>query len=261
MATLRTTGAALLLAASVAVARPVAGQATPGTGAVTSAPLDLSGSTATMPHGGHGRFSSYLIDPLFTHHAILEGELRVTSTLDRRKGGGSVWGTSLEVAYVVTDAFGIEIFVPLLRGRAPGDRTNTGMGDLEVQPLKWSFYRTPNLLLTAVLGGVIPQGMKRWTAAAACGPSSPTSSRTGSSVEPPCRPTWSTALWRQEMEFSSSAARTFSFGDDRRAGPLIELIGTRITRGDEAGTWEELGIAPGSKLQVIVATGGYHVSF
>jgi len=122
--------------------------------------FETTARTGTPPiprHGGHGQFSKYLIDPLFTHHAILEDELRFTTVADDTRDGERVWTTSVEVAYALTDAFGFEVFIPYTQGSEAGIGTS-GIGDIELQVLKWSFLRRENLIMTTALGGIVPVG-------------------------------------------------------------------------------------------------------
>ncbi len=253
--------------------------------------LVLSPDTARVPapvsllHGGHLRYSRYLIDPLFTHHAILEDELRVNAFLDSGEEGEDEWRTSLEVAYAFSDALGAEVFIPVVRMTGT-EASAAGIGDIEVQPFKWSFLRKHELILTTVLAVVVPTGDAergfgegRW------------------SLEPHFFMdvvVSKVALQAnliygfveggdQEFEFSTSFARMFFLEETTSLGPMLEFMGGLATRGDESGRWEELGVAPGAKLQIggwhfgagvrfplinddpstrlVVITAGYHVSF
>lgn len=99
-----------------------------------------SGPARPMPHGDHNAVSRAIIDPTFTHHAILEDELRVNFFRSSRRATDARSVATLELAYAFSDAFGAEIFVPYVLDPVDGigsrDRT---VLDLEVQPLKWSF--------------------------------------------------------------------------------------------------------------------------
>lgn len=55
----------------------------------------------------------------------------------------------------------------------------------------------------------------------------------------------------QEFEFSASFARPVYFGERFTVGPLLEVMGGGLTRSADPGSGdlEELGVAPGLKLQ------------
>lgn len=196
-----------------------------------------------------------------------------------------MWQTSLEVAYAFTDAFGVEVFVPITRSEIPGVSA-TGIGDLEIQLLKWSLLRRENLILTAVLGGLLPTGDETeglgsglWAVEphlfmdAVIGPVAVQVNGIYGFIEG----------GEQEVEFGASVARMFFVSERTSLGPMLEAMGGRVTRGDEAGEWEGFGLAPGAKLQVggwhyglgvrlplvdddpsdvlLIATVGYHVAF
>lgn len=162
----------------------------------------------------------------------------------------------------------------------------TGIGDLEVQPAKWSFLRRRELVMTTALGVLVPtEDVGRdlrgglWVVEphlfvdAEAGTFALQSNLVYGFVEG----------GEQEVELSASVARMFFFDGFDAVGPIVELMGGLVSRGEEAGEWEELGLAPGVKLQLgswhfgggirlplvdrhasdrlLVLTGGYHVSF
>lgn len=106
-------------------------------------------------HGSHAAVSKAFIDPVFTHHAILEDELRV-----KRRSASPVEPrgvATVEVAYALTDALGAEVFLPYALAQ-PDSLRPERMLDIEAQPLKWSFLRRHDLIMTAVAGVVVPVG-------------------------------------------------------------------------------------------------------
>ncbi len=134
---------------------------------------------------------------------------------------------SLEVPYALTDALGAEIFVPYGR-RALDGRSDPGIGDLELQPNKWSLLRSRDLVMTTALGVLVPSGNAsrdpgsgRWAVEhhlfvdAVAGRLALQSNLIYGFVEG----------GKQELESSASAARMFFFGDVDAAGPAVELTG------------------------------------
>ena len=115
----------------------------------------------TLAHGDHTRYSRLIIDPLITHHSILEDEQRLNffffNNQRSEKQIGDGVGLSLELAYALSDIFGVEAFIPFFGSNASG-KTLRGLGDIEVQPVKVSFYRSMNLVMTGVLSFVLPTG-------------------------------------------------------------------------------------------------------
>jgi hypothetical protein len=219
------------------------------------------------------------VDPTFTHHAILEDELRLN--LFRRSAEAIDRDVAtLEVAYAFSNALGVEIFVPYAIERAAGARAGQ-MLDIEAQPFKWSFVRRYNLILTTAAGVTIPvgpadqDGGRSWRfephlfADAALGPMALQGNLVGSLA----------TNGEHELAFRGSLARMFFFGEFNSAGPMLETIWEAPLTGAPV----EPQLAPGVKLQLagwyfgvsyafpvragspapaqLAVTGGYHVSF
>ena len=110
-------------------------------------------------HKNHSHYSSLIIDPLVTHHAILEDEQRLNFFYFKNRALNNQInnGVSIELAYAWSNALGFEIFIPILSSDAAG-KSLRALGDVEVQPLKLSFYRRNNMVMTGVLGLVLPTG-------------------------------------------------------------------------------------------------------
>lgn len=101
-----------------------------------------------LAHGGHGRQPIGIIDPLITHHAVLEDELKLNYFGSRFGEEDATAHTgSLEIAYAITDLLGFEVFVPfgmtIVAGQVGG-----GLGDLELQFPKISFLRRYGFVMT-----------------------------------------------------------------------------------------------------------------
>ncbi len=109
-------------------------------------------------HGGHEGQPPGIIDPLITHHAILEDELKLNYFGSMWSEGRAVAETgSLEIAVTFSDLFGAEVFLPFGFSRVDGELTG-GLGDLELQVPKVSFLRTPGVVLTTFVAVRIPTG-------------------------------------------------------------------------------------------------------
>lgn len=119
--------------------------------------LVLVGGTA-HPHGDHASQSPSIIDPLITHHAVLEDELKLNLFASRYAAGSLTAGAaSLELAYAFSDLFGIEAFVPFGITDTFGT-VRGGLGDIEVQVPKISFVREYGFVMTAYAALVFPTG-------------------------------------------------------------------------------------------------------
>lgn len=114
-------------------------------------------STIAFAHSGHLKQPPGIIDPLITHHAVLEDELKINYFGSRfDEDGRSLHMGLLELAYTFTDLIGIEIFVPF--GISSGERTAGGLGDLELQLPKISFLRRWGFVMTTYVATTIPTG-------------------------------------------------------------------------------------------------------
>lgn len=124
--------------------------------AVAAAVLLTPVPGGALAHGDHDEQSPALIDPLVTHHAVLEDELKLNLFGSRFSAeDASAGALSLELAYAFTDLLGVEVFLSLGMTDA-GGRLRGGLGDLELQFPKISFVREYGFVMTAYLGVVAP---------------------------------------------------------------------------------------------------------
>lgn len=241
-----------------------------------------AGNLGAMLHGEHQAVSRALIDPTYTHHAILEDELRV-NLFSRSRGSAVARNVAtLELAYAFSDVIGAELFVPY---SLPGNVVNGGeILDIEAQPLKVSFLRRPNLIMTAVAGVLIPVGPvaageeRTWRfephlfTDVAIGPVALQGNVIGSFGQD----------GEHELEILASVARMSFFSEYNSSGPLLETVWEIPLAGEPAARVEPF-LAPGIKLQLgawyfgasylfplrggsaapseLALTAGYHVSF
>ncbi len=129
--------------------------------AIAAAALLLLGATPQVhAHEEGAPFSGAIIDPLSTHHAHLEDEQRINLLFVKgaRDANGNkrfAFANELELAWARQFTIGAEMFVPFSNGSRNGEYN---IGDVEIQPLKYSFVRKPETIATAVLGAVLPTG-------------------------------------------------------------------------------------------------------
>lgn len=268
-----------LVALAVLVVYPPPTQAQRAWSNIASSEVSGALPVPWLLHGGHASVSRALIDPTFTHHAILEDELRVNffARSDRAPFARGI--ANLEVAYAFSDAFGAEVFLPFALDRVDGT-SESRLLDIEAQPLKWSFVRRYDLVMTAVAGVVIPvgeAGERTWRfephlfTDAAAGPFALQGNVIGSFAD----------NGEHEVELAASVARMLFFSPTNSAGPVVETLWEIPLSG--ADTRIELMLAPGLKLQLggwyfgasylfpirggsaipteLAMTAGYHVSF
>lgn len=122
-------------------------------GALASGVLLFGLTSIARAHGEHAAQPSGIIDPLVTHHAVLEDELKLNFF-----GSDDDFSSSLELAYAFTDLVGVETFVPF---------TTNGFGDIELQFPKLSFVRRYGWVMTAYAAVVFPtsSGSGEWVVA------------------------------------------------------------------------------------------------
>lgn len=123
---------------------------------VTTITLMAATPSSASAHSEHAAVAPGIIDPLVTHHAVLEDELKLNYEAVRRgEDGAKRHLGSLELAVALADAWGVEVFLPF--GAVVGPTATTrGLGDLEVQIPKWSPVRRHGFVLTTYTAVRIP---------------------------------------------------------------------------------------------------------
>ena len=112
----------------------------------------------SLAHGGHAAQPNSIIDPLITHHAVLEDEFKLNFFGSNLKSENvSAVTASLELAYAFTDLIGIELFTPFGFTNVAGEKT-FGIGDIEFQFPKVSFIRRYGWVVTAYPAIQFPTG-------------------------------------------------------------------------------------------------------
>ena len=109
-------------------------------------------------HGSHKDQPVGIIDPLITHHAILEDELKLNYFNVRNKDENLIANTgSLEIAFAFTDFVGFEVFFPFDFMDIDGEQSS-GFGDIETFIPKISFIRKYGFVMTTYVAVRIPVG-------------------------------------------------------------------------------------------------------
>lgn len=113
-------------------------------------------------------FSGAIIDPPILHHAHIENEQRLNFFALRgvRDAAGekrAAYETELELAYGSPNfRYGFEVFVPFAnQPAADGDGRVTGIGDMEVRPLKYALLMKPDFVISTASGFGLPTGSRK----------------------------------------------------------------------------------------------------
>ena len=121
----------------------------------------------TQAHEEGAPFSDAIIDPLLLHHAHIENEQRINffSLRDVKNESGrrsSAFEAELEIGYSTHDfRYGWEIFLPIANIPSPnGGGRETGIGDIEMRPIKYAIFQRPTFILSTATGIRLPTGSK-----------------------------------------------------------------------------------------------------
>lgn len=102
-----------------------------------------------LGHGGHEPQPIGIVDPLVTHHAILEDELKLNYFNIRNDDENSITHLgSLEMAYAFTNLLGVELFIPFGLSSVNGGSFGSGLGDMELLIPKISLIRNYGFVMT-----------------------------------------------------------------------------------------------------------------
>jgi len=113
-------------------------------------------------HEAGSPFSGAFPEPILLHHAHIEDEQRINFSRfeNFRTGRGEEAALSgeLELAAAWTDDYrlGSEIFIPFSNTGVSNDKY--GIGDIEIQPIKYAFLNEPETVLTGALSVALPTG-------------------------------------------------------------------------------------------------------
>jgi len=107
-------------------------------------------------------FSSAFIEPILLHHAHIEDEQRINfiglKDLRTDEKDVNAFSSSLELAvtWVEDFSFGSEIFIPF--SNTGTSNNHYGLGDIELQPIKYAFWNEPERVATGAFSLTLPTG-------------------------------------------------------------------------------------------------------
>ena len=116
----------------------------------------------TGAHEAGAPFSGAFPEPILLHHAHIEDEQRLNlvglNNFRRDDEEAAAFSSSLELAIAWFDGFdfGSEIFIPFSNTGTSNDQF--GLGDIEVQPIKYAFLNQPERVFTGALSLTLPTG-------------------------------------------------------------------------------------------------------
>lgn len=116
----------------------------------------------TGAHEGGAPFSGAFPEPLILHHAHIEDEQRINfvglKNFRTEEKEVTAFATSLELAVTWLDdfRFGSEIFIPF--SNTGTSNNHFGLGDIEIQPIKYAFLNQPETVVTGVFSLALPTG-------------------------------------------------------------------------------------------------------
>lgn len=117
------------------------------------------GAIKAGAHEAGAPFSGAFPEPILLHHAHIEDEQRINlARFENLRGKESALSSELELAAAWTDdyRFGSEIFIPFSNTGISNDKF--GLGDIEIQPIKYAFLNEPETVLTGALSVALPTG-------------------------------------------------------------------------------------------------------
>jgi len=113
-------------------------------------------------HEAGSPFSGAFPEPILLHHAHIEDEQRINfsrfENFRTQRGEEATLSAEMELAFTWSDDFrlGSEIFIPFSNTGVSNDKY--GIGDIEIQPIKYAFLNMPETVLTGALNLGLPTG-------------------------------------------------------------------------------------------------------
>ncbi len=113
-------------------------------------------------HEAGAPFSGAFPEPILLHHAHIEDEQRINlvglKNLRRGEKEVAAFSSSLELAVTWLNdfRFGSEIFIPFSNTGTSNEQL--GLGDIEIQPIKYAFLNKPETVVTGVFSLTLPTG-------------------------------------------------------------------------------------------------------
>ena len=116
----------------------------------------------TGAHEAGAPFSGAFPEPIILHHAHIEDEQRINlvglKNFRTEEKEVTAFATSLELAATWLDDFrvGSEIFIPF--SNTGTSNNHVGLGDIEIQPIKYAFLNQPEKIVTGAFSLTLPTG-------------------------------------------------------------------------------------------------------
>lgn len=127
-----------------------------------------SDSSKLFAHEENAHFSGAIIEPLAVHHAHIEDEQRINffyldraplEDVEEGETSRDVFKQTLELAWAHPSfRYGSEIFIPFSNEGEDDEERRYGLGDIEIQPLKYAFINRPETILTGTVAITVPTG-------------------------------------------------------------------------------------------------------
>ena len=113
-------------------------------------------------HEAGAPFSGAFPEPIILHHAHIEDEQRINfvglKNFRTEEKEVTAFASSLELAATWLDDFrvGSEIFIPF--SNTGTSNNHVGLGDIEIQPIKYAFLNQPEKIVTGAFSLTLPTG-------------------------------------------------------------------------------------------------------
>lgn len=120
-----------------------------------------------LAHEEGAPFSGAIIDPIILHHAHIENEQRLNffalnGVLDANGTKHTGYESEFELAFGSPGyKYGFELFLPVENLAALDGRGRvTGLGDIEIRPLKYALVMKPDFVISTASGFGLPTGSR-----------------------------------------------------------------------------------------------------
>ncbi len=113
-------------------------------------------------HEAGAPFSGAFPEPILIHHAHIEDEQRINLVglknfrTEGKEGDAFFSSMELAVAWFGDFHFGSELFIPVSSTGTSNEQF--GLGDIEIQPIKYAFFNKPETVITGAFSLTLPTG-------------------------------------------------------------------------------------------------------
>ncbi len=222
----------------------------------------LLGSPSALAHQNHQRYHRAIIDPLETHHAIIEDEFTWNFRHEEDpEDGESAQQYELELAWAFADLFGVEVFVPVVHFDPRETTAASGIGDIELDIKLWSFvHPSSKFVVTPQANLILPTGERDRNfgkSSTVLEPALLADLVLGEHVALQANLEYGVSLDKDrranDLGYAVSLAYSFFLGPQGSFSPLLELVGETIASGPKRGE-NAVTLLPGFKW----SWGGWH---